>query len=293
MREICRDGRMPVGEINRTFSKLGNLWIPEVITFSGIKGLVFPIMSYKTIQQGEAAFVAAGIHGEEEFGSNAMAESLEVIKELGKIIPTILLPLLNPVGYATNWRYVGQREYSETGEGLSINDMEHNLPFGRIGSRARRKLASCREAYCCGEHLISLFHNYPPRITIDLHQDIKEEDGAYVYSHGKERENDKIASQLLEVIQRSGIPIKMSGATRWGEKIKKGFVEFVNDSSIDDLLAAEAIIHKGVRKRGPNARTALAFELPGKLDFRKGVNVYRNLIYGLYEILREERETKQ
>jgi len=100
-----KDGRKPVGQIYKSYSKLGKGWIKETIAFSkherNGKILKLPILSFKTRKKGDSVWIIAGIHGEEPAGVNAVAEGIKYIKELGKTVPVVLLPLCNPLGYVS------------------------------------------------------------------------------------------------------------------------------------------------------------------------------------------------
>ena len=74
-----------------------------------------PIIALRSPKKGPAIWVLAGIHGEEPAGPNAVAAAIADIAMLGEHRPVVLLPLLNPHGYARNWRYLNVAVYSEDG----------------------------------------------------------------------------------------------------------------------------------------------------------------------------------
>jgi len=285
MRDICKDGRMPVNEIYRAFSKLGNLWVPEKITDSTAGGITLPINIYTTENTGIAAFLIAGHHGEETEGPIALAKSIESIRRLGEIMPVVLLPLMNPVGYATDWRYLRQKRWTKKGRGISANDAEPWLTLEDNGNKAKDDEISCQESFKVNNCLISLFEKYKPGVLIDFHGDEKAK-GAYIYSHGKYKEQDRIALSLIDLFRRNNVPIATSTRTRWGEEINEnGLVKIIPDGSTEDLFAANELIVNGRRVPGPSTETVLALELPYTLSLLKRVDVYRQVIASLPDLL--------
>ena len=123
-------------------------WSLEVIAGSQPAGTAapLPIIALRSPQRGPAVWILAGIHGEEPAGPNAIAETIGDIAALGRRRPVVLLPLLNPQGYARNWRYLNVPVYSETVDGQSVGDSSHLLPSAADPGRARAAAPSSPEA---------------------------------------------------------------------------------------------------------------------------------------------------
>jgi len=284
MLDFTDDGRKRVGEIYSRLSKLvENGWTSETIYYSTDGRRLEPIISFRTGVFGKALYLISGIHGEEPSGPNALASSVDLLLKLGRTHPIVLIPLCNPVGYSKDWRHVNQYRWTPNSAGESVNDTEHLMLDGE--DRPRAESHSCLEALQVNNYFISLFKKYVPQLVIDFHEDEVEQNGAYLYSHGRFRNKDPIAKSILRQIRRSGISVKNGGSTRWDEEIRNGFVRFVTDSSIDDLFAADRIFVDGKIVPGPNAETVLALEIPGTLPLSQRVRTYQEVIALLPKIV--------
>ena len=173
----------------------------------------------------------------------------------------MLLPLLNPHGYARNWRYLNVAVYSESVDGLSVGDSSHLLPSAEDPARARASAASSPEAGAITGWILRQQADYPVAISLDLHED-NLIDAGYVYSQGEAGAADELALAAVAVLRESGVPIKMDGVTRFDEPIARGIIGPVTDSSIDELMSAREIVADGGRRAGPGARTVLVLETP-------------------------------
>jgi hypothetical protein len=173
----------------------------------------------------------------------------------------VLLPLLNPHGYARNWRYLNLEKYSTTADGQSVGDSSHLLPDPDDPSRSRAPAASSPEADAITRYVLATARDYPPSASIDLHEDNLIAAG-YVYSQGRLGAADPLALAAVRVLETKGIQLQMSGETRFGEPIQGGIIGPVVDSSIDELMSAPAVIVDGVKQAGPHAHTVLVFETP-------------------------------
>ena len=173
----------------------------------------------------------------------------------------MLLPLLNPHGYARNWRYLNVAVYSESVDGLSVGDSSHLLPSAEDPARARASAASSPEAGAITAWILRQQADYPAAISLDLHED-NLIDAGYVYSQGEAGAADELALAAVAVLRESGVPIQMDGVTRFDEPIARGIIGPVTDSSIDELMSAREIVADGGRRAGPGARTVLVFETP-------------------------------
>ena len=258
------DGRAPIESLYRaSIGLVAQGWTAEVIAASGPPGtsVGLPIVALRSPKKGPAVWILAGIHGEEPAGPNAVAAAIADIAKLGEHHPVVLLPLLNPHGYARNWRYLNVAVYSETVDGHSVGDSSHLLPSAEDPARARANAPSSPEAAAITAWILRQQAEYPAVISVDLHEDNLIHEG-YVYSQGVAGTADELAISTVAVLRESGVPVKASGTTRFDEPIARGIVGPVTDSSIDELLSAREVIVDGERRPGPGAQTVLVLETP-------------------------------
>jgi Succinylglutamate desuccinylase / Aspartoacylase family len=258
------DGRAPIGALwQASLGLVERGWKAEVVADSAPPGTStpLPVIALRSPQAGPAVWILAGIHGEEPAGPNAIAGVIDDIAALGARRPVVLLPLLNPQGYARNWRYLNVPVYSATIDGQSVGDSSHLLPSAEDASRARAAAPSSPEAGAITAYVLRRQADYPVVVSIDLHEDNLIDQG-YVYSQGVEGERDPLAAAAVAVLVENGVPLKMGGTTRFDEPISNGIVGPVNDSSIDELLSARTAIVDGAARPGPAAHTVLVFETP-------------------------------
>jgi hypothetical protein len=175
----------------------------------------------------------------------------------------VVLPLNNPHGYARNWRYLNVPVYSATIDGISVGDSSHLLPDAAQAGKSRAMAASSPEADAITRYVLAQSALYPPRYSIDLHEDDLL-DAGYVYSQGRLGVADPLAIEAVRVLRENGIPLKMDGQTRFGEAINSGIIGPVTDSSIDELMSSNVLVVKGRLSQGPGARTVLVFETPAR-----------------------------
>jgi hypothetical protein len=148
-----------------------------------------------------------------------------------------------------------------------------------------RALVSSNEADAITRYILETSRSYPPRYSIDLHEDNLLDEG-YVYSQGVRGAEEPLAIEAVRILRESNIGIRMSGQTRFGEEIVNGIVGPVTDSSIDELMSSKQIVVNGQAQPGPGADTVLVFETPaGNLDLRQRVNAHRALIRQLTLII--------
>jgi len=290
------DGRKPVSDLYHSFSALeGDGWIREEITISerefagGL--LALPILSFRTGRKGRAIWLIAGIHGEEPAGPNAIAEGIDYIRELGMDHPVVLLPLCNPLGYANNWRYLNMPKWTEGKEEHSVGDSEHVLPDLKNPGAPRRQKALTGESAALTGHVLRLVKDYPPVMSIDLHEDSLLDEG-YIYSQGRWGVKDRIAGKIVDIISSSGVAINMNGKTRFCEQIVKGIVTTEGDGSIDDLLSSRKIILNGKVIEGPGAMTAIVVETPaGAMPLEKRKSAHLAILKNLKGLLEDSGTT--
>lgn len=262
MADTTNDGRLPTEALYSAFATLAqDGWIPETVTISTRRDLALPVPCWRTPHKGRAVWILSGIHGEEPAGPNAIAEGIGFIRELGKKNPVVLLPLCNPAGYAQGWRYLNRPDWQAGVEIYSVGDCEHLLPGVAELNRQRAAIASSPEAGALAAFIVVLGRDYPPLLSVDFHEDNLLDEG-YIYSQGRHGNSDKIAQQVVGVLAGAGIPIKLSGQTRFGQEITNGVCGPDNDGSVDELLAAERLIVDGSVVAGLHAETALVIETP-------------------------------
>jgi hypothetical protein len=286
------DGRAPIESLYRAWLGLVDRgWTAELIVDSQPAGTTapLPIVALHSPVAGPAVWLLAGIHGEEPAGPNAIAETIDDIARLGEKRPVVLLPLLNPQGYARNWRYLNVPVYSESIDGHSVGDSSHLLPSAEDPGRPRAAAASSPEADAITAFILRLTKDYPPLVSIDLHEDNLIDEG-YVYSQGVEGENDVLAIAAVGVLRDNGVPIRMAGKTRFDETIAGGIVGPVVDGSIDELMSALRVRVDGEELPGPAARTVLVFETPAAaLPLARRVDAHAALIRRLAALLDPDR----
>ena len=258
------DGRAPIESLYR--ASLGLVekgWIAEVVATSSPPGTTagLPIIALRSPKRGPAIWILAGIHGEEPAGPNAVAAAIGDIALLGEHRAVVLMPLLNPQGYARNWRYLNVATYSESVDGQSVGDSSHLLPSQEDPARPRAAAASSPEAGAITAWILARQAEYPALISLDLHEDNLIDEG-YVYSQGAAGAADEQAKVAVGVLRDEGVPIKMDGKTRFDEPIERGIIGPVTDSSVDELMSAREIVAGGERRPGPGARTVLVLETP-------------------------------
>ena len=282
------DGRAPVDALYRAYLLLIEQgWKLEIVAESQPAGTghALPIIALHSPKSGPAVWILAGIHGEEPAGPNAIALAIDDIVKLGEKRPVVLMPLLNPQGYARNWRYLNTPTYSEKIDGQSVGDSSHLLPDPAKPGTARAAAASSAEADALTRFVLKLAIDYPPVYSLDHHEDNLIDEG-YVYSQGKLGADDPLASEAVAVLRANGVPIKMGGKTRFGEDIAGGIIGPVVDSSIDELMSSREIIAEGQLRPGPAARTVLVFETPAAaLTLERRIAAHLALIRRLTALL--------
>jgi len=282
------DGRAPVAGLLRTLAGLREQgWILETIAQSQPAGASrpLPIVALRSPSQGPAVWILSGIHGEEPAGPNAIAAAIDDIARLGRQRPVVLLPLLNPQGYARNWRYLNVPVYDQATDGHSVGDSSHLLPDGASPGRARAPAASSPEAGAITRYILARMADYPPEVSIDLHEDNLIHEG-YVYSQGALGAADPLAIEAVAVLRDHGVPIKAGGTTRFDEPVDGGIIGPVTDSSIDELMSAATVIVDSQAQPGPQAKTVLVFETPAAaLPLERRVAAHAALLRWLAERL--------
>jgi len=289
------DGRRPIEALFESyFSVVREGWTLEVWTGSQQAGTAapLPIVTLRSPGRGAAVWILAGIHGEEPAGPNAIADTIHEIAALGRERPVVLMPLLNPQGYARNWRYLNIPVYSETVDGQSVGDSSHLLPSSEDPARARAGAPSSAEAGAITAFILRQIGDYPPTSSIDLHEDSLIDEG-YVYSQGALGAADPLAIEAVAVLKAEGVPIKMDGKTRFDEAIVGGIIGPVVDSSIDELMSSATILADGHPARGPAAATVLVFETPAAaLPLAQRVRAHAALIRRIAGLIKDSAPSR-
>jgi len=279
--DYTADGRIPLGTIMGRFDELSTQhgWLAETI-YSYPDTQAAGIKSWRTPHRGEALWILSGIHGEEPAGPNAIAANLASLTQLADAgVPIVVIPLGNPNAYRHNWRYPNTPERDwKKGGGYSVGDAEHLLPDLDAGSKPRAVKAPGPETAALTQYVLRLAEQYPPRLVLDLHEDELSTDGGYIYSQGRRADDNPVGAEIIRLLQATGIPLRQSGNTRFGEPIVQGVISRddkggpIRDGSIDELLAATAVFVDGRRVRGPSAHTVIVVETPAfagsKFDLR-------------------------
>ena len=283
------DGRASIQEIYAAYDALLDKgWTRDVITVSKPAGTTvgLPIIALKSPKAGPAAWFLTGVHGEEPAGPNALAASVDALAALGERYPVVILPLCNPHGYARNWRYLNVAVYSEEIDGQSVGDSSHMLLAQAPATGPRAPAASSPEADAITRYILETSTQYPPRYSIDLHEDNLIDEG-YVYSQGVNGAEDPLAIEAVGILRANNIGIKMGGQTRFAEDIVDGIIGPVTDSSVDELMSATRIWHNGAESDGPAAHTVLVFETPAAhLSIEQRAQAHAGLLERLTTFIR-------
>ena len=302
--DYTADGRLSLAAIMGRFDSLATAhgWQEETIyAYPGTTGLA--IKSWRTPHRGEALWILSGIHGEEPAGPNAIAANLASLTELADAgVPIVVIPLANPKAYRHNWRYPNTPERDwKKGGGYSVGDAEYLLPDLDAGTRPRADQAPGPETAALTQYVLRLAQQYPPRMVLDLHEDELSTEGGYIYSQGTQPEGNPVGAEIVRLLQATGIPLRQSGQTRFGETIVAGVISRddkgrpIRDGSIDELLAAAEVIVDGSKVRGPAAHTVVVVETPAfegsKFDLR--VAAQGAVVQHVRELWRVNMEPRQ
>jgi hypothetical protein len=244
----------------------------------------FPIFCLKSPKKGKAVYIMAGVHGEEPAGPASIAESIELIGELSKSIPVIVIPLCNPWGYRNNWRTIdGTWDKNET---RVVFASEHMLLNPENPKEPVVKRPYSKESSAFTRMLIECTKTHPPLLVIDHHED-DINIGSYVYNAGPLNWKDPIARKIERILNK-GRPLQSK--TRFDEPIIEGVVDFQGDGSSDELLAAKRIFYNGRIEKGPSAKTVITVETPTNLPLKKRVELHSNVIRNIGEFWQMAKE---
>ncbi|HET9693888.1 MAG TPA: hypothetical protein VFP48_05860 [Steroidobacteraceae bacterium] len=269
--DYATDGRLPLAQILARFDALHTRhgWSTETV-YAYPDAPEVQIKAWRTPAQGAALWVLSGIHGEEPAGPNAIAQNLDALVEFARAgVPVVVLPLCNPRGYRHGWRYPNTPERDwRKGGGYSVGDAEYLLPDLEAGVGPRAPRAAGPETQALTQYVLRLAERYPPRLVLDLHEDELSTEGGYIYSQGRQADDNPVGAEIVRLLQAAGIPLRRSGQTRFGETIVDGVISRddkggpIRDGSIDELMAATEVFVDGRKVRGPSAHTVIVVETP-------------------------------
>ncbi len=239
------------------------------------------IVAWRTRREGKALWLLAGIHGEEPAGPNAIIRSLKSLSALADLgVPIVLIAMCNPKAYRSNWRYPNTPERDWRKGGYSVGDAEYLLPDLAGGQAPRAASPVGPEARALTSYALRLSESYPPRLVLDLHEDELSMEGGYIYSQGQQSIDNPAGEKIIRLLQSSGIPLRLSGKTRFGEPVQNGVVSRdekglpIRDGSIDELFASTQVFKNKKLIPGPSAQTVIVVETPAfsgsNLDKRVG-----------------------
>lgn len=292
--QYTADGRSTLDELSQRFESLAmeHDWHQDVI-YAYPQDDALQIRAWRTTHEGEALWIISGIHGEEPAGPNAIASGLAGVIGLAESdVPIVLIPLGNPQAYRNNWRYPNTAERDWRKGGYSVGDAEYLLPDLRDGARPRAAAPPGPETKALTEYVLRMAKTYPPRLVLDLHEDELSTEGGYIYSQGSHVASGAVGAEIIGILEKSGIPIRQSGQTRFGEPIVDGVISRddqglpIRDGSIDELLSARDVFVDGRKVPGPAAPTVIVVETPAfagsKFELR--VAAHRAVVQRLQEL---------
>ena len=264
------DGRGTYEQLTQRYRSLAQEhgWVEETI-YAYPDEPALAIRAWRTGKGGEALWIIAGIHGEEPAGPNAIANNLDTLVRLAEEgVPIVLIPLSNPKAYRNNWRYPNTPERDWRKGGYSVGDAEYLLPDLEQGTRPRAAGPSGPETQALTQYVLALAAAYPPRLVLDLHEDELSTAGGYIYSQGTRPDDNPVGTEVIRLLETTGIPIRLDGRTRFGEPIVNGVISRddgggpIRDGSIDELLASPVVFVNGEQRAGPAAATVIVAETP-------------------------------
>jgi hypothetical protein len=290
------DGRLPLAQLTERFEALSTQqgWREDEI-YAYADDATLRIRAWRTPHQGRALWVLSGIHGEEPAGPNAIARQLASLVDLARQgVPIVVIPLCNPKAYRHNWRYPNTAERDWRKGGYSVGDSSYLLPDLETGTRPREAAAAGPETLALTQYVLRTARDYPPQLVIDLHEDELSREGGYIYSQGVQADGNPVGAEIVRLLQASGIPLRASGQTRFGETIVDGVISrddkgaAIRDGSVDELLAATEVFVDGRRQPGPAGATVIVVETPAFAgsQFERRVSAHAAVVARVAELWR-------
>jgi len=258
------DGRPSIADIHRPCDGLlASGWRRvEIVAQLTETGESLPILAYFNSTAVDHVLIG-GIHGREPAGAVALAAYADRLQELGATRSILLMPLLNPWGYARHVRYGPS--------GRSVSDSDHCL--------GRSPAPACPEAAAITSFVLDAVHVNPGACVLDLHEDPVYEDpayhleghGSYLYLSGEGALDHPVAGRVRRCLETSPFPLIGEGVTRFGERLVDGVVVDSEDGSIDELLARR-------RACSPVITTEIALRDAATPPLAERVSVYRAVL---------------
>lgn len=265
-----KDGRKPLHELYETYFKLLKYgWHCELICYQDEKQtngeiLHLPICAFISPKQNKGTedtlYGINLIHGEEPATAQASANEIETIAALPDLgIPAIFIFAANPSGYHRDSRYFNAMRDRKVGK--SVGDPDHLL-LGRFIKMIPPKIfPTSKVAYELAKWILETSKERPPFLVMDHHEDELQKksefaDGDYYYSYayGDPKILDLMCPQLASILEKSGYRVRKRGTTRFGEKIKNGFVKNSMDRSLDEFFVAKKYVDRFRLKDKPAAK---------------------------------------
>jgi hypothetical protein len=263
------DGRPPIAAIHRPCDALlAAGWRRVEVAAQAVEGGgSLPILAWLNATTVDHVLIG-GIHGREPAGAVALAAHADRLRALGASRSILLMPLLNPWGYARHVRYGPS--------GRSVSDSDHWL--------GRAPAPACPEAAAITSFVLDGVRVTPGARVLDLHEDPVYEDpayhldgqGSYLYLCGEGALEHPVSARVRATLESSPFPLIREGRTRFGEQLVDGVVLDSEDGSIDELLWRK-------RACSPVITTEIALRDATSPPLADRVSVYRALIDAFFE----------
>ncbi len=149
-----------------------------------IENITIPVISLKSNKPGPKVLITACMHGDEK-GSNAVAKKLIKILENNLLKGELyVLPLLNPIGFKQNSRYIDKKDLNDFFPGKKDGNITEKVAF----------------------RIFSEIMQIKPDIAIDLHNDWKKSTHYALIDPKHKNTESKIYNKTLEYGKNLGIP---------------------------------------------------------------------------------------
>jgi hypothetical protein len=223
------DGRPPLADLLAAFDPLEAAgWSRCRVASQPASGGELPVFAWSSGRPIEAVLLG-GIHGREPAGALALAGFVPRLVAIAQARGLLVMPMLNPWGYAHHQRYGPS--------GQSVSDSDHLL--------GRSPAPACPEAGAITDFVLNRAGIEPGAAVLDLHEDPVYEApeyrfdgyGSYLYFVGDGAAARAESRRVREYLERSPLPLIRTGVTRFGEELTGGAIVDSADGSIDELLA--------------------------------------------------------